>query len=74
MTTLMNNEEQMIGPGVFAFSTTGALDLQWRPANAFVTLKDGSFTTADDGIVDLPSTTIKIINAGVNTITLKKVT
>ena len=73
MTTLANNQEKAIGPGVFAFSVTGAAELQWRPASAFATLSDGTFTVAGDGIIELPSTTLKLINAGTNTITLSKV-
>jgi len=73
MATLINNEEETIGLGVYAFSTTGALDLQWRPAGTFVTLTDGSFTGVDDGVIELPSTTVKVVNGGANSITLKKV-
>jgi len=73
MTTLANNEEEPISQGVYAFSVTGALELQWRPHESFVTLKDGTFTGVDDDIIELPSTTLKVINAGANTITLKKV-
>ena len=73
MTTLANNDEEGISQGVYAFEVTGALDLQWRIASDFVTLSDGSFTGATDGTVELPETTLKVINGGSNTITLKKV-
>ena len=70
MTTLANNEEKAISQGVYAFSVTGALDLQWRPVS---TLTDMSLATAGDGVIELPATTLKAINAGSNTITLSKV-
>lgn len=73
MATLANNEEENISQGVYAFSVTGALELQWRPESTFITLKDGTFTGADDDLIELPSTTLKVINAGSNTITLKRV-
>ena len=73
MTLLANNDERAISQGVYAFSVTGALDLQWRPISTFVTLSDMSFTVAGDGIIDLPATTLKAINAGANTIQLSKV-
>ena len=73
MTTLANNEEKAISQGVYAFDATGALDLQWRPVSAFKTLADGSFPAAADGTIELPATTLKVINAGVETITLLKV-
>lgn len=73
MTTLVNNEEKAISQGVYAFSVTGALELQWRPVSTFITLKDGTFTGADDDLIELPATTLKVINAGSNSITLRKV-
>ena len=73
MTTLANNEEKAITQGVYSFDVTGALELQWRPVSAFKTLTDGTFTGADDGVIELPSTTLKVINAGSDTITLLKV-
>ena len=73
MTTLANNEEKAISQGVYAFSVTGALDLQWRPVSTFITLTDMSLITVGDGVVELPATTLKAINAGSNTITLSKV-
>ena len=73
MTTLANNEEKAISQGVYAFSVTGALDLQWRPVSSFITLTDMSLATAGDGVIELPATTLKAINAGSNTITLSKV-
>jgi len=74
MTTLANNEETAITQGRYSFDVTGALELQWRPISAFKTLTDGTFTGAADGIIDLPSTTLKVINATTETITLLKVT
>lgn len=73
MTTLANNEEETISQGVYAFDVTGALELQWRPISAFKTLSDGTFTGASDGTIELPATTLKVINGGSNTITLNKV-
>lgn len=74
MTTLANNEEKAITQGRYSFDVTGALELQWRPVSTFKTLTDGTFAGAADGIIDLPSTTLKVINAGSDTITLLKVT
>jgi len=73
MTTLANNEETAISQGVYAFEVTGALDLQMKLVSAFVTIKDGSFSGADTDLIELPATVLKVINAGANTITLKKV-
>ena len=73
MTTLVNNQEVAIKQGMYAFSVTGALDLQWRPVSTFVTVKDGSFSGADNDIIELPATTLKVINGSSNTITLLKV-
>ena len=73
MTTLANNEEKEISQGVYAFEVTGALNLQWRPVSTFKTISDGSFTVAGDGVIELPSTTLKVINGGSETITLLKV-
>jgi hypothetical protein len=73
MTTLANNDIEPIGPGVFAYEVTGALELQWNISSAFVTLTDGTFTGAGDGILELPSCRLKVINAGSDTITLKQV-
>ena len=70
---IANNEEKDITVGAYAFDTTGALDLQWRPVSTFKTMSDTSFAGAVDGIIDLPTTTLKVINAGANVITLKKV-
>ncbi len=73
MTTLANNEQTSISQGVYAFDVTGAMELQWRPASVFKTLSDGTFAGGADGTIELPETTIKVINGGGNTITLKKV-
>ena len=73
MPTLANNEEKSISQGVYAFSTTGSLELQWRPLSTFISLKGGTFAGADDDIIELPATTLKVINAGSDTITLHKV-
>ena len=73
MTTLTNNEAKTISPGVYAFSVTGALTLQWFRVSSFVTLSEGVFAGASDGIIELPETTIKAISAGANSITLTKV-
>ena len=73
MTTLANNDEKAISQGVYAFSVTGALELQWRPESAFITVKDGVFTGADSDVIELPATTLKVINGSSNTITLQKV-
>ena len=73
MTTLVNNEEKAISQGTYAFSVTGALDLQWRPVSSFITLSDGSFTAAGDGIILLPATTLKVINGTTESITLARV-
>ena len=73
MTTLANNDETAIGPGLYAFSVTGALELQWKPNGSFVTLKGGTFTGADDDLIELPTTEVKVINASSNTITLRKI-
>jgi hypothetical protein len=73
MATLGNNDEIAITRGVYAFDVTGALELQWRPVSTFKTLKGGNFTGADEDLIELPSTTLKVINAGSDTITLLKV-
>ena len=73
MPTLANNDEKTISQGVYAFCVTGALELQWRPLSAFKTIKGGIFTGADDDVIELPATTLKVINGGSNTITLLKV-
>lgn len=73
MATLGNNDELPIDQGVYDFDVTGALELQWKPISTFKTLKDGTFTGADDGLIELPATTLKVINAGSETITLLKV-
>ena len=73
MQTLANNDESPIGPGLYAFSVTGALELQWKPGSTFITLKDGTFAGADDDLIELPATVIKVINAGSDTITLHKI-
>ena len=72
MTTLLNDEEKTIDIGTYAYSVTGALDLQWRPVSAFETITDGSFTVAGSGIIELPTTTLKVINGSSNSITLHK--
>ena len=73
MTTLANNEEKAISQGVYAAEITGALDLQWRAVSTFVTITDGSFSEAVSKLIELPATTLKVINGGANTITLVKV-
>lgn len=73
MTTLANNEEKAITQGTYAFAVSGALHLQWRPVSDFVTLSDGVFTELGDGIILLPTTTLKVINGSTNTITFSKV-
>lgn len=73
MTTLANDEEQAIKQGVYAFDVTGALELQWRPLSTFKTLIDGNFPAAAEGTIELPATTLKVVNAGSDTITLLKV-
>tara|TARA_R110000803_G_scaffold53369_2_gene109555 strand:- start:3452 stop:3676 length:225 start_codon:yes stop_codon:yes gene_type:complete len=73
MTTLTNNEEKAIKQGTYAFSVTGALDLQWRQVSTFNTFSEGSFTVAGDGIILLPATTLKVINGTTHSITLSKV-
>lgn len=70
---LANNDVEPITQGVYSFDVTGSLELQWRPVSAFKTLTDGTFTGATDGLIELPSTTLKVINAGSDTITLLKV-
>jgi len=74
MTTLVNNDEKAITQGRYAFEVTGALDLQQRLVSTFTTITDASFSTAQSGIIDLPSTTLKVINGSSNSITLLKVT
>jgi hypothetical protein len=73
MTTLTNNETKTISQGVYAFSVTGPLTLQWFQVSGFVSLVDGIFTAPTDGIIELPGTALKVINAGANSITLTKV-
>ena len=73
MLKLGNNEDGAIGPGLYAFSTTGALHLQWFRDGAFVTLTDGVFAGATDDLIELPSSRLKVINAGSETITLSQV-
>jgi len=73
MTTLVNNDEKSITQGTYAFDVDGALDLQWRPVSTFKTITDASFSTAQSGIIDLPSTTLKVVNGSTNSITLLKV-
>tara|TARA_R110000772_G_scaffold63143_1_gene141576 strand:+ start:2586 stop:2810 length:225 start_codon:yes stop_codon:yes gene_type:complete len=73
MTTLANNESKKISQGVYAFSHTGALTLQWFQVNQFVTLSQGVFTELGDGVIELPETILKVIDAGANSITLSKV-
>tara|TARA_R110001632_G_scaffold83617_2_gene184968 strand:- start:52 stop:273 length:222 start_codon:yes stop_codon:yes gene_type:complete len=70
---IANNEEEAVSQGVYSFSVSGPLKLQWRPSTEFVTLKDGAFVGVDDGVIELPSTTLKVIDAGANIITLLKV-
>lgn len=70
---LANNEEKAIDQGVYDFDVTGALELQWRPESVFKTLTGGTFLGADDGVIELPATTLKVINAGSDSITLLKV-
>ena len=75
MTTLKDNEETEIRNGRYAFKTTGALDLQWSINNEpFSTVTDGSFSSASDGVIDLPWCMVKAVNATTETITLKPVT
>ena len=73
MTTLVNNQEQKISQGVYAFDVTGALDLQWRPVSTFKTITGASFSSAGSDLIELPTTTLKVINGGSNSITLLKV-
>ena len=73
MTTLFNNDEEAISQGVYAFEVTGALDLQMRLESTFTTIKDASFSGADSDLIELPATTLKVINGGSESITLKKV-
>ena len=73
MATIANNETISIGPGVFAFQVTGALDLQMNISDGFTTLSDGSFTGVSDGTIELPSCQLKAINATTETIILKQV-
>ena len=73
MTTLVNNDEEAISQGVYAFEVTGALDLQMRLESTFTTIKDASFSGADSDLIELPATTLKVINGGSESITLKKV-
>lgn len=73
MATLANNDELAISQGAYMFDVTGALELQWRPVSTFVTMKDATFAGAESGgLITLPATTLKVINAGVNTFTLLK--
>ena len=73
MPTLANNDEVAISQGVYDFDVTGALDLQWRPVSTFKTIKGASFSGPDSDTIELPATTLKVINGGSNTITLLKV-
>jgi len=71
---LKNNEELKVVGGNYAVKVSGAMDLQWQLADeGFVTIPGGSFTGETSVIVDLPKCTIKIINAGANTLRLKVV-
>ena len=72
---LANNEEGKAEGGRYSFKVTGALDLQMQIATeGFTTLTDGGFTTAADGIIELPVCTLKAINATTESILLKPVT
>ena len=73
MSKLANNDEKGFTAGFYVFKTTGALDLQWKIGDEdFSTITNGSYSAAADGTLDLPICLLKVINAGSETITIKR--
>jgi|TARA_B110000908_G_C9863795_1_gene275279 hypothetical protein len=74
MAQLLNNETLVIGGGTYGVKSTGSLDVQWQiGSEAFTTIPNGDFTGVAGVILDLPRCTIKVANAGVNTLFISNV-
>ena len=75
MTILKNDEiKKDVGAGVYAFKATGALDVQFQLADeGFSTITDASFSGASDGVIELPSCQVKVINATTESFIFNKI-
>ena len=70
--TLANNEQASFASGQYIYKADGALDIQLQLyAEGFATVEGGGLTTAGNGVIVIDGD-IKVINAGANTLTLKR--
>ncbi len=76
MATLTNDRTQdIIKGGTYVFKTSGSLDIQIQiDTEGFATIPDGVISGATTGqVLELPVCTLKVINAGTETLTYSRV-